>query len=67
MDSDPFGNGVYYSRDRYVHMVGLTENSLYDSAVAYTNLSQAPVIRDEASLVILRSPMVSPEYEVVRI
>lgn len=67
VDSDPFGNSLYYSREAYVHMVGLTENSLYDSAVAYTNLGQAPILRDDASLVILRSPMVSPEYEEVRI
>lgn len=67
VDNDPFGNSLYYSRQDYVHMIGMTENSLYDSAVAYTNLELTAILRDDASLVILRSPMVSPEYEVVRI
>lgn len=67
IDSDPFGNSLYYSRDRFVYMLALTATSRYDDAVAYTNLSQGSIIRDNASLVILRSPMVSPEYEEIEI
>ena len=67
IDSDPFGGSLYYSRDLWVSMLSMSsdEGSLYDDAVAYSNIAQASEIRDDASLVILRSPMVSPEYEVV--
>ena len=67
IDSDPFGNHIYYNRNNSVHMVGLVDDERYGNAVAYTNLSQTSTPRDDASLVILRSPMVSPEYEEVRI
>lgn len=63
IDSNPFAkNELLYYRDYTVGMIGLTDDMLAD-AVAYTNLSQTSTFRDDASLVIFRSPMVSPEYE----
>lgn len=64
---DVFGEGLYYAIS-VPRMLALTDSpSLYSSAAAYSNFE--PVIQNykDASLVILRSPMVSPEYEEVRI
>jgi hypothetical protein len=60
-----FDDGPYYSRDIVVRLLALAETSFYSDAMAYTNLYQAVRLYDDASLVILRSPMVSPEYEEV--
>ena len=68
IDNDPFdSNSLYYSMDAYVGVLALQDNSLYNSAVAYSNFSPNAPHRDNASLVILRSPMVSPEYQEIRI
>lgn len=64
---DIFGDGPYYSIG-VPFMLALADSpSLYSSAAAYCNFQTAPQDYTDASLVILRSPMVSPEYEEVRI
>jgi hypothetical protein len=65
IDNKMFDDGPYYSRDIVVRLLALAETSFYSDAMAYTNLYQAVRLYDDASLVILRSPMVSPEYEEV--
>ena len=67
-DTDLFGYGPYWSRDRVVRMLALSESgSLYNSAMAYSNIGQDTLGYTDASLVILRSPMVSPEYTEITI
>lgn len=67
LNEDIFGEGLYYSIS-IPRMLALTDSpSLYSSAAAYSNIETAPQHYKDASLVILRSPMVSPEYEEVRI
>lgn len=68
MNSDPFNeNHLYYDRDLVVYMLAMEESSSFGNAVAYTNFSTAASYKDDASMVILRSPMVSPEYEEITI
>lgn len=66
--NDVFGEGPYFSREPIVSMLALDDTtSLYNDAMAYSNITTADGMYDDASLVILRSPMVSPEYEEVTI
>lgn len=68
LDTDLFGDGLYYSMDSVVRMLSIVDTpSIYGQSAAYSNISQSPQLYDDASMVILRSPMVSPEYEEVRI
>ena len=66
INTDPFSNSLYYTRDVIVSMMPIEDSSsLYSSAAAYCNVGQANDMYNDASMVILRSPMVSPEYEEV--
>lgn len=66
INSDPFNNNLYYTRDLLVPMMPINDSSsLYGSAAAYYNVGQTEDMYNDASMVILRSPMVSPEYEEV--
>lgn len=68
INSNLFGDGPYFSRDAVVRMLALSQSSsLYDDAMAYSNIEQNSLMYNDASLVILRSPMVSPEYEEIEI
>lgn len=66
MNTDPFSNSLYFTRNAVVSMLPITDSSsLYGSAAAYCNVGQTNDMYNDASMVILRSPMVSPEYEEV--
>lgn len=65
VDTDIFGDKLYYSRNTITGLLALTASTIYDDAMAYSNIEQVPYLYDDASLVILRSPMVSPEYQEV--
>lgn len=62
-----FGSdGPYYvddARARSVPYSGIDTGSGYDDGVAFTNAGQGTEYNKYASLVITRTPMVSPEYE----
>lgn len=63
-----FGNdGPYYRDDqaivRAVPYSGTASGSVFGDGVAFTDLGQGTYGSKHASMVIIRSPMVSPEYE----
>lgn len=60
-------DGPYYRDDqaiiRAVPYSGTSSGSIFGDGVAFTNMGQATYGSKHASMVIIRSPMVSPEYE----
>lgn len=75
---DPFGNGAdqvmddgpYYTRYGIPVRTEPADDSAFvafGDAVAYTTLGQGGYDNTKASMVVLRSPMVSPEYEEITI
>lgn len=60
-------DGPYYRDDqaiiRAVPYSGTASGSIFGDGVAFTNMGQATYGSKYASMVIIRSPMVSPEYE----
>ena len=57
-------DGPYYTNQSYVTTMGVDENPAnYSNAVALTNRGQTTWGYKTASMVVLRSPMVSPDYE----
>lgn len=60
-------DGPYYRDDqaiiRAVPYSGTPSGSIFGDGVAFTNMGQATYGSKYASMVVIRSPMVSPEYE----